>query len=811
VLRQPSRVRATLCALFVAVCSLPTAAAEIQKPDPPKADAPKTSVSVPSSPPAGSQNLSRIFASWKTRQERVKSFHFSWDSKIAWPKDYAFRRYQDNPVVGGWKVRGDLTGDQSVEFTIPQSEFWVEGKDRVRDEFFEVEFTGPKDWKRTARICNVVGGTTISRLTMPVVADESPELSIWGQPSLKDLAAFSWQPNLLWPPRSDPRVVDWAPLRLAFRPFDPALGWSSIEHCRVVGEDVLGNDLRCVKVRMDARDLSEMCWVDPSRDNVIVRWEKRKARSGPVSVAIEYRRDKEHGWIPSRWVHQLPGTDPEISGSVESTVTHYTINEKFPVDTFQRSAPSGTRVCDVTTEGLTRADTDPKSESARPPGSAIPSLDAIVAAWKNRQKKTKSLKFTWREERANWRGSATQESHTVLIDGDRFAYVEDNNPYPPDMASLVIAREQDANAPQKWPRPQRQLPNLRPARAAFDGKSTRTYRGLPDSKITGIGWIGVGFHIREAAGFALEPVLLAFRPFDANLGRINLSDFRISPNRGKIGDVPCVILEATDAASRIETFYWLDPARDYIVLRKQQTTNATDSARMDISYRRDPAAGWIPDGCRQSAVSVLGKRWRSETSTITAFTVNQPIPAAEFLVEFPKGTRVHDLPKQVATGSSLRIGPGVLRLGRGPRPPREPDPDPIFKPLFDPFADSVADIQAAIKTAKARKKRVLVVFGDNSFPDSLNLCNILIGNAEVSPLIKNGFVLVLVDLYTDAGGLAEETFFDVPHRITLPHVGVLDSTGELLQFQIIDWLCSEEGNRGYDLNRIKRLLGYWVK
>jgi hypothetical protein len=811
VLRQPSRVRATLCALFVAACSLSTAAAEIQKPEPAKGNVPKLIAAVSGSPKAGAQTLSRIFASWKARQERVKSFHFSWNSKVAWPKDYAFPAYPDIPIVGGLKVRSDLTSDQGVEFTIPQSEFWVDGKDRIRDEFFEVEFAGPKDWKQTARIRNIVDGTRISRLTMPIVAGAAPELSIWGVASLKDLAAYSWQLSLRWPPRSDPRVVDWAPLRLAFRPLDPALGWSSIEHCRVVGEDVLENGLRCVKVRMDARDLSEMCWVDPNRDDIIVRWEKRKARSAQVSVTIEYRRDKVHRWIPSRWVHHLPGTDSEISGSVESTVTDYAINEKFPVDTFQCLVPFGTRVCDVTAEGLISADKNPTG-SAKELGSAIPSLETIAAAWTKRQEKTKSLKFTWREERASSRGLATQESHTVLIDGDRFAYVEDNDPYPQDMASLVIASEQASNAPHKGSRPQSFIPELRPARWTFDGRSTRTYRRLPDSKITGIGRIGVGFHIQEVERFALEPVLLAFRPFDVYLGRIKPSDFRVSPNRGKIGDVSCVILETTDAESRGETFYWLDPARDYIVLRRQQTTNGTDSERMDISYRHDPAAGWTPEGCKRSTVSLLGRRWRSETATITAFTANQPIPAAEFLVEFPKGTKVHELPKEPpATGIVLRFSRGTQRTVARPKPSREPDPDPIFKPLFDPFADSVADVQAALKTAKSRNKRVLVVFGDNSVPDSLNLCNILIGNADVAPVIKKGFVLVLVDLYTDAGGRAEETFFDVSHRITLPHVGVLDSNGELLQFQLLNWLHSEEGNRDYDGNRIKQLLGYWVK
>jgi hypothetical protein len=812
------RTQPLVCVLFAAVSLLsnaataePAALAGTQKPDASKAEGLKTTPAPPSSPAASSQTLSRILASWKARQERIHSFHFSWDSRVALPKGFAFIFVSwDTRSVGGLKHLDAEIDHNAVEFAIPKSELWVEGTDRVRDDYFEVRGSGGKDWKPVARIRKIVDGTTISRLFTPLAANKLPAITIWRQPSVKDLKAYSFQPSPGAALLPDPRTVDWAPLRVLFRPLDPALGWSSTENCRIVEENVLVDGARCVKVQMDAPNRSEMWWVDPGRDDIIVRWERREGRSAPVAIAIEYQRDKEHGWVPSRWKRPLVGRTP-VQGSIESTVTHFTINEKFPADTFERSAPAGTRVCDVTVEGLAPGDKEPRAASAANSEAASPSMDTIVAAWKKRQEQAKSLKFSWREERASSARGSAQASHSALIDGGRFAYVEDNDPYPPEIAASILASETGARKPESGGRQQRSAPPVRPARSTFDGTSTRTYRALSDSKITGIGSIKDGFNIPEARNFALEPVLLTFRPFDSNLVGFEPGDYRVSRERRKIGEATCVILEPVKT-SPLQTFYWLDPARDYIVLRKQQVTNGTDSARLDISYRKDPAAGWVPDGCRQSTVDLFGEGWVSNTSTITPLTVNQPILPQEFLVEFPKGTKVKTTPKATADARPMRLGIGSGRRPTAPARPRRPaEPRAVsLKPIFDPFGNPAADVEAALTTAKEANKRVLILFGDNSIPDCQRLYTLFKDSPELAPVISKGFVLVLVDLHSEHSGKVEQKYFEVPAPIVFAHIGILDAKGENLQFQTTDWLCHDESSIGYDVPRIKRLLSYWL-
>jgi len=812
VLRQYRRSRPTLSALILALCvpsmaARVTTAEENQKPD----KHPTAGTKAGSFDAERAQTLSRILGNWKARQDRVKSFHFSWDTRITLPKGYLFPTYWNNPVVGGLKDGGMAIAEKGVELTIPRSEFWVDGKDRVRDEFFTVICKGLSDWPRAARIRMIVDGTTISRLTMPTAPGESPVIAIWGQTSVKGLSAFPLRER---GSRPDPRTYDWKPLCLAFRPLDQALGWPSVENCRIVAENDLVDGVRCVEVQMDAVDHSQKVWVDPSRDDIAVRWERRQGFASPTAVAIEYQRDKEHGWVPSRWKRQLPGQPDQkvdIKGSLEATVTHYSINEKFPSDTFARSFPSGTRVCDVSAELI------PADKNRKPGEGKHSTMEAIVAAWTRRQEKAKSVQFSWREEQepstlASEAAPQPKEgAHTILIDGERFAYIADDRPYPPEVASTIIERELSTADQKKRPGRGGAQSTFPPARITFDGTTTRTYRALNHPTLTGIGSTRSGFSIPQARDAGTEPVLLAFRPFDPHLGRINPADYSVSENRGKIGEALCLIIEINEQGpERAQTSYWLDPTRDYIVLRKHRMADGRDVERTDISYRNDPVSGWVPNGCQVSSLTV-GSAERMHTYAITNLAVNRPIPSAEFLVDFPKGTKVHEVPAQSGGGGG--IGGFRLTAGAPVRRARRrtaiPDSGTSFKPIFDRFADAVADVEAAVKTANETHQKVLLLFGDNSLSNSLSLYPILKDDAELGPFVDKSFILVPVDLYSESGVVVAQRYFQIPHRITQPHIGVLDSKREALQFQNTNWFEGDDGN--YDPHRIKQLLSYFLK
>ncbi len=399
---------------------------------------------------------------------------------------------------------------------------------------------------------------------------------------------------------------------------------------------------------------------------------------------------------------------------------------------------------------------------------------------------------------------------SLLVDGNKVAYVEDNDPYPPDVAQQIIDREGGATAHRRVESSRSRGPASigPPARVAFDGTSTRDYRALNDPIITGVGSLVPGFHVNQIQRLGPECMLLAFRPVDSFLGSIDPAAFRVLPQRGKLGDVSCVIIEAIEEGQfGSQTSYWLDPARDYLVLCKHETRRGRDNQRMDISYRHDPVAGWVPTGCKLATVSVVGTSCTLNSCTITDFVVNQPIAAKEFLVEFPKGTRVHEEPKR-STVQETGVIPLRLRFGTARRSiPRRRVPDAHAKPVFNPFANAMADVEAALKAVDATHKKVLVLVGDNAQPDALRIYSILTKDPEVSPLVSREFVLVLVDVCSDSGWSVQEKYFQAPVRQGFPRIGVLDNNAEILQFQPLTWF---RGDEDFEPPRIKRLLSFFV-
>jgi hypothetical protein len=583
-----------------------------------------------SSPP--SPTLARILAVWKARQERVKTFHFCWDSRITVPKGYSF---PDAPVLGGLKADGVEIDRDNVQYTIPQSELWVEGNDRFRDELLMVQCSGPSDWKQIARIRYTIDGTRHSRLNTLLGSGEPPRVTLWNKVSVKTPSRWGMSgENFQW----DARNVDLTPLMLTLRPLLPTFGWSA-ERCRVVSENSIVDNVHCIKIQMEETRRSEACWVDPSRDDAIILWERRTPFAPAISISIEYQRDKDYGWVPSRWKRRLAGNTSTAAGNFEASVTRYTINEQFPSDTFGRVYPPGTRVFDATADGPTFADDTRKSVKGREQD--VASIDAIAAAWSKRQARIKTFKFTWHKEllvqnpqpdfllmkgRPTPRRGAVANrpdyialtgTDSVCVDGDRFAFSDDID--GPTRTSMVLHRK-----------------------ASFDGAVTRTYSATPGRNgNTGIASIRSGFDTFEPETPTVKPLMHAFRPLDPNLGRIKLSQYRVSPIRGKIGEISCAILESVDE-TRPRYFYWLDPARDYIVLREHESLNGQDASRTDIAYRSDPTFGWIPSGWNETILGASGDLMESLTANVSEFAINQPIPASAFQIEFPGGTQIDD-------------------------------------------------------------------------------------------------------------------------------------------------------------------------
>jgi beta-lactamase regulating signal transducer with metallopeptidase domain len=581
------------------------------------------------------RTLERVFAAWKARQERVKSFHFSWTARVTLPKGYA-PPSSDDPLLAGLRT-GENGPGRDVEMTIPQSEWWGDGESRFRSDIPVVGPSGANGGRQRSRIRVIQDGNLFSRLEVPVNPRETALMSLYRKLDIKNpepAAGTSGDLLLKW------REVDLAPLRLALRPltqvpFDSApfcyntLAWSP-ENCQVVSENAIVGNVHCIKLEQDRNNHFETCWADPKRDYIVVLWERRILDRPARSVAIEYRQDREHGWLPSHWTCQVAGSPAQRSPTLEATVTHYTINEPFHDNPFANTSPSSTKVYDVTVDRPISVDSN--QSGTQQPREARKTLDAIAAAWRKRQAGFKSFKFNWRSELAEGGTSV----HTLCVDGKRFSWA-----YSVHGGAQTPMR---TNAKASDPRRGRQIHHATEARLAFDGATTTHLLNTFDDDSRPFVTIESGFRENYVQHRGDRCLFYALCPSDAQYGRFELSKFKVAKRGGTIDGVQCVIIETEVDRGRQED-YWLDPARDYILVREHHTLNGEDFMRIDFSYRFEPNYGWIPTGWKDAFAGEGGAMIWSSTDTITDFSINRAMPDSEFKVEIPKGAQVNDLRK----------------------------------------------------------------------------------------------------------------------------------------------------------------------
>jgi len=135
------------------------------------------------------------------------------------------------------------------------------------------------------------------------------------------------------------------------------------------------------------------------------------------------------------------------------------------------------------------------------------------------------------------------------------------------------------------------------------------------------------------------------------------------------------------------------------------------------------------------------------------------------------------------------------------------EPKPARPALYDTTADAKEQIAAALKTAQAENKRVILKFGANWCGWCHKLSGVLKTNAELARLVKDNYVLVLIDVDKKHN---EDTVkkYENPTRHGLPVLVVLDTDGTPLHTQDTGKL--EEGDH-HDPAKVKEFLEKWRK
>jgi hypothetical protein len=266
------------------------------------------------------------------------------------------------------------------------------------------------------------------------------------------------------------------------------------------------------------------------------------------------------------------------------------------------------------------------------------SIEAIHNQWKSRQQKVRSFRFEWGGEHTVAKGAlktrsnlSIPEEHTtyntsfvLVVDGKRMRHCRDFIHIRTSSAGLQksdwVINEKGFRS--FLPREVQPYPEGTISEASFDP-----------------GWIDDP---------QLLPLLMTYRPFHIlNTIVEEFPDrFMVVPGTYKIGDRPCVWLKekATEPGQRI-TNLWVDPARDYVVLRLSQTDHGVTAWQMSLSEYQRAEEIWVPVKWSVIVQNPEGSMNTSTSCSVQSFRINQPIDPKEFELMFPVGTWIVDREK----------------------------------------------------------------------------------------------------------------------------------------------------------------------
>jgi len=250
--------------------------------------------------------LNRVLAHWREREARIKSFHFAWDT--LWQP--SIRRDEKEP-------RG-------------RAELWMDGDGRYR-----VVLTHPQQISTRGQSGAPHSVTRwqhqFDGATHRSFDDRTSVGRIWKADEDADEVARGF--------------VSLDPLLLAVRPISQGGFDRSLNGWHIVGQNAVLENRHCLKLQAVDGDFVETLWVDPNRDDVIVGW-ARSMPSWSVIATIEYRQDRQAGWIPARWtdINESQRRQPRE----ESLVVADTINRPIEPQSLALEFPPGSTVLDKT-------------------------------------------------------------------------------------------------------------------------------------------------------------------------------------------------------------------------------------------------------------------------------------------------------------------------------------------------------------------------------------------------------------------------------------------------------------------------------
>ncbi|MBM4072049.1 MAG: hypothetical protein FJ271_24450 [Planctomycetes bacterium] len=279
------------------------------------------------------------------------------------------------------------------------------------------------------------------------------------------------------------------------------------------------------------------------------------------------------------------------------------------------------------------------------------SLDKIFEVWKKRQKRVRSLHFSWVQTCTYGKGSLPSKD-ALGIPG-----VNPEKPkLTPEVDTTIESKEQlwikeslmryTVDGP-KWDmRMEKFLP--RRYTSVYDGKHCRMFFGDQPNHERAVrpsGHLSRSESNQDVVDYHIWPILLTYRATDPTMGRFAAGQWQLRDDKGMVNGRACALLAKTKG-HRTETC-WVDVARDYSIVRYEIATSDNPTfLRLQIDSRDEGARGWVPFRWRIDRLLAATKTLDETASAeVIQFELNEPMDSSLFEFEFPPGTQVTDYTK----------------------------------------------------------------------------------------------------------------------------------------------------------------------